>query len=447
MKKQVATIAVAAACMAFSATAHSESSIKQGAVSVSPFGGYTFFDRDSDLKSRPTGGLRLGYNITENTAIEGSGAYTDTKYDNGNGSTNVYRYGGELLYHFIPQTRFVPFLAAGLGGITYEGREGVANADRTDVMLTAGGGVKLFLADRFALRADGRNIFSFNDSLNHQEVTAGLDFQFGGGKPAPAPVKAEPKPEPKPEPKKVVAAPLDSDGDGVPDNLDKCPDTPKGVKVDASGCPLDTDGDGVPDYLDKCPGTPAGVKVDASGCPLDTDGDGVPDYLDKCPGTPAGVKVDSVGCPLDTDGDGVPDYLDKCPDTPKNAAVDKNGCPEKVCITLKVEFDFDKADIKPEFHDEIKRVADFLKEYPQATAVIEGHTDSKGTVKYNQKLSERRAKAVMKNLVDEFGISAKRLSSKGFGESKPIADNATDEGRQKNRRVVANIDCGLKKRK
>ncbi|ABB30585.1 OmpA/MotB domain protein [Geobacter metallireducens RCH3] len=447
MKKQVA-ITVAAACLAFSATAHSESRIKEGALSVSPFGGYTFFDRDSDLKSRPTGGLRLGYNFTENVAVEGSGAYTDTKYDNGNGSSNVYRYGAELLYHFIPQSRVVPFLAAGLGGITYEGREGVPDADRTDGILTAGGGVKLFLVDRIALRADGRNIFTFNDALNHQEVTAGLDFQFGGGKAAPAPVKAEPKPEPKPEPKKVVAtAPLDSDGDGVPDNLDKCPDTPAGVKVDSVGCPLDSDGDGVPDYLDKCPGTPAGVKVDSVGCPLDSDGDGVPDYLDKCPGTPAGVKVDSVGCPLDTDGDGVPDYLDKCPDTPKNAAVDKNGCPEKVCITLKVEFDFDKANIKPEFRDEIKRVADFLKEYPDATAVIEGHTDSKGTVKYNQKLSERRAKAVMKNLVDEFGISAKRLSAKGYGETKPVADNATEEGRQKNRRVVANIDCGLKKRK
>jgi OOP family OmpA-OmpF porin len=414
MKKQVA-ITVAAACLAFSATAHSESNIKEGAVSVSPFGGYTFFDHDADLKSKPTGGLRLGYNVTENVAVEASGAYTDTELDFGGGrAVNVYRYGAELLYHFMPQSQVVPFLAAGLGGVTYDGPEGLADGDRTDEMLTAGAGLKFFLADRFAIRADGRNIFTFNDAMNHQEVTAGLDFQFGGGKPAPAPVKAEPKPEPKPY---VAPAPLDSDGDGVIDPNDKCPDTPKGVKVDASGCPLDSDGDGVPDYLD------------------------------KCPDTPAGVKVDSVGCPLDTDGDGVYDYLDKCPNTPKDAAVDKNGCPERVCITLKVEFDFDKADIKPEFHDEIKKVSDFLKEYPQATAVIEGHTDSKGKVAYNQKLSERRAKAVMKNLVDEFGIAAKRLSYKGYGETQPVADNATEEGRQQNRRVVANIDCGLKKRK
>src|ERR1700690_2755146 len=91
--------------------------------------------------------------------------------------------------------------------------------------------------------------------------------------------------------------PVDSDGDGVVDSLDKCPNTPAGVKVDAQGCPLDSDGDGVPDYLDKCPNTPAGVKVDAQGCPLDSDGDGVPDYLDKCPNTPAGT---ADGCPPPT---------------------------------------------------------------------------------------------------------------------------------------------------
>jgi outer membrane protein OmpA-like peptidoglycan-associated protein len=121
--------------------------------------------------------------------------------------------------------------------------------------------------------------------------------------------------------------PLDSDHDGVPDYLDKCPNTPKGVKIDAFGCPLDSDGDGVPDYLDKCPNTPSGVKVDASGCPLDSDHDGVPDYEDKCPNTPKGVRVDAFGCPLDSDGDGVPDYLDKCPNTPRGTNVNASGCP------------------------------------------------------------------------------------------------------------------------
>ncbi|MEI6556121.1 MAG: thrombospondin type 3 repeat-containing protein [Paludibacter sp.] len=123
----------------------------------------------------------------------------------------------------------------------------------------------------------------------------------------------------------IELVPADADGDGVPDRRDKCPNTPKGVKVDKFGCPLDKDRDGVPDYLDKCSGTPKGAKVDADGCPLDSDGDGVPDYLDKCSDSPIGVKVDANGCPLDSDGDGVPDYIDKEANTPKGAKVDVNG--------------------------------------------------------------------------------------------------------------------------
>lgn len=124
----------------------------------------------------------------------------------------------------------------------------------------------------------------------------------------------------------------DSDNDGVNDDVDQCPNTPAGVKVDEFGCPLDADNDGVPDYLDKCPFTPAGVKVDKDGCPLDSDLDGVPDYLDHCPGTPTDVKVNNNGCPLDSDGDGVPDYLDHCANTPPGTEVDNNGCP-KVKVT------------------------------------------------------------------------------------------------------------------
>jgi len=270
---------------------------------------------------------------------------------------------------------------------------------------------------------------------------------------------------------------VDSDNDGVPDNYDyrydftipqyydKCPtSTPRGVKVDNWGCSLDTDKDGVPDYLDKCPGTPAGVKADKDGCPLDSDGDGTPDYLDKCPGTPAGVKVERDGCPLDSDGDGTPDYLDKCPDTPKGMAVDQDGCPlaamvqpseavsavetqivEKGRVTLNVEFDFDKAVIKKKFHDEIGNLAAVMKKYPDLKIVIEGHTDNTGELTYNGKLSQRRADAVKGYLVEKFGIEASRLSTKGYGEVRPIESNATKEGRQKNRRVEAAAEYIIKK--
>jgi OOP family OmpA-OmpF porin len=177
----------------------------------------------------------------------------------------------------------------------------------------------------------------------------------------------------------------------------------------------------------------------------DTDGDGVIDKLDQCPDTPAGVKVDEVGCPLDSDKDGVYDYLDKCPDTPIELKVDKDGCPIKVTINLNVLFDFDKSDVKPKYHDEIKRVADYMNAYPWEKATLEGHTDSKGTDAYNQKLSQRRVDAIKKYLVEKFGISADRLTAVGYGESKPIATNDTDEGRQLNRRVQAVMETYIRK--
>ena len=241
--------------------------------------------------------------------------------------------------------------------------------------------------------------------------------------------------------------PLDSDKDGVPDYLDKCPGTPEGVKVDKDGCPLDSDKDGVPDYLDKCPGTPEGVQVDKDGCPLDSDKDGVPDYLDKCPGTPEGVQVDKDGCPLDSDKDGVPDYLDKCPGTPLGVKVDKDGCPlpEVVSITLKLEFDTAKSDIKAKFNNEIKQVADFMKQYPGTKAVIQGHTDNVGSEASNIKLSQARANSVRTYLIEKFGIEKDRLTAVGYGPKKPIASNATAEGKQKNRRVEAVIETAVKK--
>jgi len=194
---------------------------------------------------------------------------------------------------------------------------------------------------------------------------------------------------------------------------------------------IDSDGDGVPDDLDKCPNTPKGVKVDAYGCPLDADGDGVPDYLDKCPNTPKGVKVDQDGCPLDSDGDGVPDHLDQCPDTPKGATVNSVGCWALKGLVL---FDFNKWDIKPEAHRLLDEVVAIMKKSPELKGVIEGHTDGIGSQAYNQSLSEKRARAVEK-YIEAHGIASDRWTIKGYGKSKPIASNDTEEGRRENRRV------------
>jgi OOP family OmpA-OmpF porin len=201
----------------------------------------------------------------------------------------------------------------------------------------------------------------------------------------------------------------------------------------------DSDGDGVPDSRDKCPGTPAGVTVDSDGCPLDSDGDGVPDYLDKCPGTPAGVAVDSSGCPLDSDGDGVPDYMDECPNTPKGARVDSRGCEIKRVTTLEgVEFGSDSDELNAVSKSILDGHAIELARHPDMKVEIAGHTSSTGPAEYNQNLSERRARSVADYLIST-GLAADRFSVRGYGESEPIADNATREGRAKNRRVELRI--------
>jgi len=126
---------------------------------------------------------------------------------------------------------------------------------------------------------------------------------------------------------------------------------------------------------------------------------------------------------------------------PQAAALEKQ--PVTVCMTLNVQFDIDKYDVKPQYHDDIARVADFMKKAPSTTAVIEGHTDYVGTEEYNLELSQRRAESVMNYLVENFGIESSRLSAKGFGKSDPVADNTTEQGRIKNRRIEAIIDCSV----
>ncbi len=152
----------------------------------------------------------------------------------------------------------------------------------------------------------------------------------------------------------------------------------------------------------------------------------------------------------DADGDGIPDSRDKCPGTSAGAKVDADGCyiiiEKPVTIRLEVLFDFDKSVVKPEYYPEIKKVADFMKQYPMTDTVIEGHTDSVGTAAYNLSLSQRRAEAVRQVLIDQFKVDASRLTSVGYGEERPIADNRTAEGRQLNRRVVAVVSATKKEK-
>lgn len=237
-----------------------------------------------------------------------------------------------------------------------------------------------------------------------------------------------------------AARPGDEDGDGIRDEDDRCPGTPAGMEVDQNGCEPDFDGDGVPDRLDKCPDTPSGARVDANGCELDSDGDGVVDSKDQCPGTPAGASVDANGCELDSDGDGVVDSKDKCPGTARGTPVDNDGCELVEHYELKgVNFEFDSAELTAASESILDGVVQILKRHSDLEVEIAGHTDSRGSESYNARLSKSRAKAVMEYLVAH-GANAGMLTAKGYGESEPVADNASDEGRAKNRRVELRHD-------
>ncbi|WP_070988977.1 OmpA family protein [Halofilum ochraceum] len=229
---------------------------------------------------------------------------------------------------------------------------------------------------------------------------------------------------------------VDSDGDGVNDPDDQCPDTPEGVRVDDNGCALDSDGDGVTDVNDQCPGTPSGARVDANGCALDSDGDGVADHADSCPGTASGRPVDNSGCVLDSDGDGVADDRDQCPGTPEGAEVRDSGCE---VIDLEVEggeFAVNSAELRPETERALQDTAASLKARGGVDRIeIIGYTDSQGSADYNRDLSRRRAEAVADYLADQ-GIDRDLMSVSGRGEADPVATNATAEGRARNRRVI-----------
>ena len=248
--------------------------------------------------------------------------------------------------------------------------------------------------------------------------------------------------------------PPDRDRDGILDADDACPDVP-GVRTDdpkTNGCPPDRDRDGIIDAEDACPDVP-GVRTDdpkTNGCPSDRDHDGIFDTEDACPDVP-GVRTGDPktnGCPPDRDNDGIPDALDACPDEPGPANPDpkKNGCPlafvrdNQIQITEQVKFRFGLAVLDPVSDTVLDAVLKVMLKHPEIAKIrVEGHTDNKGTVELNKRLSSARAAAVVDWLV-KHGIDRAHLSSQGFGFDRPIDTNDTDEGRANNRRVEFHIE-------
>ena len=308
------------------------------------------------------------------------------------------------------------YLHGGVGSV-YQG-------SYADLSLNFGSGANFWLSDQFGVNVNGTAKWVLNHGDNsyntsHFQYSASLMYRFIDN---------------------------DDDNDGVKNKVDDCPNVP-GV-AENNGCPeeiKDRDGDGVVDAIDSCPDV-YGISV---GCPkvvkiteIDTDGDTVFDSVDACPKI-KGLPTNN-GCPLpDTDNDGIVDTADKCPTVP--GLESNNGCPFKEEVlsglalglnkmTPDILFNTGNADFRKDSYPALIKIIERMKQHPDVQFRIEGHTDSVGDYEFNKRLSQTRANAVRNYLVSG-GVSLENIVAEGFGETKPIASNLTEEGRRKNRRV------------
>ena len=404
------------------------------------------------------GGI-LGLRLSNPIALEIRGHYAkaDSSHPYAEGPDLKLLHGeGNLTWFLAPSATVAPYITGGVGAV----RGKIGGEETSEFAWNYGAGFRITLSRQVSIRLDARDIryklgvATAEEKTRHSVDTfGGISFGFGGKSPDTdhdgVPNKKDRCPAtPAGAIVDASGCPTDADQDGVLDGIDRCPATPSGAVVDATGCPTDSDGDGVPDGIDKCDATPAHARVDGTGCPTDSDGDGVPDGIDQCEGTTHGCNVNPNGCPTDSDQDGVCDGLDKCPDTQTDVHVDASGCPLKVSVRetelletgmirlQAIQFDTGKSTITPDSYRALDDVGAILVRWPQLKIEIGGHTDSRGTEAANQKLSEARAKAVLDYLTNKFPeLNPGQFTTAGYGEGKPIATNTTALGRSKNRRV------------
>jgi outer membrane protein OmpA-like peptidoglycan-associated protein len=386
-------------------------------------------------------GLRVGLVLHPMFTLEFEGALiptADRKYD-----YRAWLTAERVQLRFdIPATaldgKLQPFVLAGVGGLSVVSTQGTAYDELkkdTDFVYHFGVGTKYAFNDLVHARLDARFLevpnIKHNGVSPDWEFMGGLGLTFGG---------APPPPPPPPPP-----AVTDRDKDGVPDSSDKCPSEPG--PAENGGCPdKDRDKDGVVDRRDKCPDVPGPAERD--GCPVpDTDKDGIADDKDKCP-TEAEDKdgfEDEDGCPdPDNDKDGIADANDKCPNEPetKNGFQDEDGCPDEVPEAVKkftgvvkgITFRRNSADIKASSFPLLKQAVKTFKDYPQLRIEVSGHTSNDGKRDFNVKLSKKRAESV-KAFLTSAGVDENRVLTVGYGPDKPIEDNTTKAGQEKNRRI------------
>ena len=444
-----------------------------GTVELGAFGRYGVYDDLLGLDDAAGFGGRLGVFLSSKFFIEADGALAPTKAT-GTGADVDHTPIHVRLMGNLPIGKRMAFLIG--GGWAYQMYGNSVDASQQGIGGLAG--LRINLGKRLALRGDVLVDYPLSSDNVAEEtlqyaVQAGLSLIIGGGPgdkdkdrvtndidkcpdtPAGTPVEATGCPDAD---RDGVANTgdrcanttaglavdavgcTDADGDGVVDTQDRCASTPAGTQVDATGCQPDADKDGVFDSLDKCANTPAGVTVDVTtGCPTDSDADGVPEAADKCPGTAAGVAVDATGCASDADADGVPNTADRCAGTPAGTRVDSAGCPEVTAIVLEgVTFLSGSAKLTLNSQGPLNKAVAELQTRPDVKVLIEGHTDNVGNRDANIRISKARADAVRAYFISK-GVAANRLTTVGIGPDQPVAGNETAEGRSKNRRVQLRV--------
>jgi OOP family OmpA-OmpF porin len=293
-------------------------------------------ERELDDTTTPVAGLEWAFN--DNWAAEVLYADDDAKFENGGGRADITTWQLGMLYYggsYIGgPNRIRPYLAFGAGEIDID----YGDADTVETTVNGGLGARWMITPELGLRAEARMLYSLDEDRIDTLLSVGLNLYLGKTKADPAPVMAV----------------------------------------------------------------------------GDEDGDGVTDDIDQCPGTPAGTRVDAVGCPLPV--------------------------AQVASIKLMVNFGFDSSTVQEQYFADLGELAAFLKRFEDVYVDIEGHTDSTGPEDYNQSLSQQRAQAVVDYLVAEHGIAPQRLEPKGYGETQPVADNSTEEGRAANRRVMATLE-------
>jgi OOP family OmpA-OmpF porin len=415
-------------------------------IEVGVFGGLHFYNKDHGLSrdvgddygtSPDTGGafgLRLGYNLNKWIGIEAEGLISPTRTRNDSTRDLIFGYRGHIIGTFIHTGYVRPFALAGYGALSafpgsYDANDGqiLPRGRDTDGFFHVGVGAKFPITDMFGLRFDARGMAPA--AIAHKLVKVGNETGYGGPDwelllSGYVGFGAEPPPPPPPPVQPLTPAPAvdkDTDGDGIPDSIDKCPNEPE-----------DKDG-----------------FQDEDGCPdPDNDGDGILDKDDACPNE-AGIKSDDPkknGCPppKDTDGDGIPDDVDKCPNEPEtvNGYQDEDGCPDEIPAAVKkftgviqgINFKTGSADITKDSHSVLDKTVQVLTDYPDVKLEIGGHTDNVGKAEHNMELSQKRAESVKAYLVGK-GISTDRLTAVGYGMDKPITSNKTAADKAKNRRT------------